>query len=200
MTVWIALLRAVNLGARNKVPMAALRSLLADAGLPGARTHLQSGNVIVNTDISDPAAIIREVVRAHFAVDEPVMIRSLTRLTEIVAANPFPEAAETRPTLLRVIFLDEHPAPERVRHLEERDDARVLDREVYLDYRTHVHGNPLNSAMVARRLGLRGTERNWTTIGQTLKIAQNLISYEETTALADPRDPIAAQGRDAPLA
>jgi uncharacterized protein (DUF1697 family) len=173
MTVWVALLRAVNLGVRNKVPMATLRDRLAEAGLPGARTHLQSGNVIVRSDL-EIAPLIRKVVRAEFGVDEPVMVRSRDRLDEVIAANPFPEAASERPTLMRVIFLDEHPSPERVRRLEEHGDVQVYDREVYIDYRTGVHGNPLNSAMVARRLGLHGTERNWSTIRKIANLAKAL--------------------------
>jgi uncharacterized protein (DUF1697 family) len=171
--VWIALLRAVNLGVRNKVPMADLRERLAEAGLPGARTFLQSGNVVVRSD-REVAPIIHETIRRHYGVDEPVMIRSRDRLTEIIAANPFPQAAAERPTLMRVIFLPGHPSPERAQKLEEHDDARVMDREVYIDYRTGVHGNPLNSAMVARRLALHGTERNWTTITKIQEIAKNI--------------------------
>jgi uncharacterized protein (DUF1697 family) len=163
MTTWIAFLRAVNLGARNKVPMAVLRERLADAGLPGARTHLQSGNVLLRSDV-EIAPIIRDVLRTHFDLDEPVMVRSRDRLREILAANPFPEAAVERPILMRVVFLTEHPSPDRVKRLEEHDDIRVRDREVYIDYRTGVHGNPVNAAMVARRLGLHGTERNWATL------------------------------------
>jgi uncharacterized protein (DUF1697 family) len=173
MTVWIALLRAVNLGVRNKVPMAVLRERLAEAGLPGARTHLQSGNVILRSE-QEIAPIIRAVLRAHFGLDEPVMVRSRDRLREILAANPFPEAAAERPTLMRVIFLAEHPSPDRVKRLEEHDDVRVRDREVYLDYRTGVHGNPLNSAMVARRLGLHGTERNWATLARIAALAETM--------------------------
>jgi len=170
MTVWIALLRAVNLGARNKVPMAALRDRLADAGLPGARTHLQSGNVLLDSD-REVGPIIRDVLRTHFDLDEPVMVRSRDRLREILAANPFREAAAERPTLMRVIFLSEHPSPDRVERLEEHDDIRVLDREVYIDYRTGVHGNPRNAAMVSRRLGLHGTERNWATLTKLEELA-----------------------------
>jgi uncharacterized protein (DUF1697 family) len=169
-TVWIALLRAVNLGVRNKVPMAALRDHLAAAGLRDVRTHLQSGNVIVRSD-AEVGPIIRAVVRDRFGVDEPVMVRSRDRLAEIVAANPFAAEAVERPVMVRVIFLDEHPAPDRVKRLEERDDVRVLDREVYVDYRDRFHGNSLSAAMVARRLGLHGTERNWATITKLLALA-----------------------------
>ena len=170
MTVWIALLRAVNLGVRNRVPMALLRERLAAAGLPGVRTHLQSGNLIVPSAL-DVGPIIRTVVRDVFGVDEPVMVRSRDRLTEIAAANPFAAEAKERPVMVRVIFLDENPAPDRVKRLEERDDVRVLDREVYVDYRDRFHGNSLSAAMVARRLGLHGTERNWATITRILELA-----------------------------
>jgi uncharacterized protein (DUF1697 family) len=171
MTVWIALLRAVNLGARNKVPMASLRERLAAAGLEGARTYLQSGNVIIPGG-EDVGPIIRRVVRDEFGVDEPVMVRSRDRLAEVVAANPFAAEAKERPVMVRVIFLAEHPSPDRVKRLEERDDVRVLDREVYLDYRDRFHGNSLSAAMVARRLGLHGTERNWATITKILDLAK----------------------------
>lgn len=170
MTTWIAFLRAVNLGARNKVPMAALRERLAEAGLPGARTHLQSGNVIVRSEL-EIGPIIGQVLRTHFDLDEPVMVRSRDRLREIMAANPFAEAAAERPILMRVIFLAEHPSPDRVQRLEEHDDIRVRDREVYVDYRTGVHGNPVNAALVARRLGLHGTERNWATLTKVAALA-----------------------------
>jgi uncharacterized protein (DUF1697 family) len=169
MTVWVALLRAVNLGARNKVPMATLRDRLAEAGLPGCRTHLQSGNVVVRSDL-DIGPIIHAVVRDHFGVNEPVMVRSRDRLDEIIAANPFREAAAARPTLMRVIFLAQHPAADRAKILEEHDNVRVQDREVYVDYRDGVNG-PLNSAVVARRLGVQGTERNWATITKLAALA-----------------------------
>jgi uncharacterized protein (DUF1697 family) len=169
-TTWIAFLRAVNLGVRNKVPMAALRASLTAAGLHDVRTHLQSGNVIVRSDL-EVAPIIRAVVRDEFGVDEPVMVRSRDRLAEIAAANPFAAAARERPVMVRVIFLGEHPAPDRVKRLEERDDVRVLDREVYVDYRDRFHGNSLSAAMVARRLGLHGTESNWATITKLLSLA-----------------------------
>ncbi|MBM2617840.1 DUF1697 domain-containing protein [Actinoplanes sp. LDG1-06] len=167
MTVWVALLRAVNLGARNKVPMAALRTALEAAGLPDARTLLQSGNVVVKSDL-DVGPLIRSVLHREFDVDQPVVVRSRDRLSEIIAANPFPEAARERPTMMRVTFLAEHPSPEAARLLETHDDVRLVEREIYIDYRDRVHGNPVNTSMAARRLSQHGTERNWATV---LKLA-----------------------------
>ncbi|XVU23954.1 DUF1697 domain-containing protein [Actinoplanes sp. CA-054009] len=170
MTVWVALLRAVNLGARNKVPMAALRAELETAGLPGARTHLQSGNVLVRSEL-DVGPIIHKVLRERFSLNEPVMVRSRSRLSEIITANPFPAAAASRPTFLRVVFLADRPPAARAKLLDSHDDVRLIDREVYIDYQDRVHGNPVNAAMIARRLGLHGTERNWATITKLAEIA-----------------------------
>ena len=47
MSAWIALLRAVDLGPRNRVGMPALRGLLEDAGYGSVRTCVASGNVLV---------------------------------------------------------------------------------------------------------------------------------------------------------
>src|SRR5215470_13925892 len=44
---WVALLRAVNLGARNKVPMAQLRAALEAEGYENVRTYIASGNVLL---------------------------------------------------------------------------------------------------------------------------------------------------------
>ena len=71
MTTWLALLRGVNLGKHNKVPMAELRPRLTEAGLGNVRTYIQSGNVIVDSDETDPVsvgAIIRSVIEREFGV------------------------------------------------------------------------------------------------------------------------------------
>jgi hypothetical protein len=49
----------------------------------------------------------------------------------------------------------------------------VVGREVYIDYGDRVHGNPHNAAMVARRLSLRGTERNWSTLLKLSEISES---------------------------
>jgi hypothetical protein len=126
MTVWIALLRAVNLGVRIKVPMAALRVHLTAAGFAGVRTHLQSGNVILSSERggAEVAALVRAVLRDEFG---SVLVRSADRLAGIVAANPFAAAAKERPVMVRVIFLpaergDGRPAARPARHRAQLGD------------------------------------------------------------------------------
>ncbi|MCO8270841.1 DUF1697 domain-containing protein [Actinoplanes sp. TRM 88003] len=173
MTVWVALLRAVNLGARNRVPMGELRTRLAEVGLPGARTLLQSGNVVVESEL-DVAALIRSVLRDNFGVDQPVMLRSRDRLDEIIAANPFPAAARDRPTMLRVTFLAELPSAEQVQALESHEDVRLHDHEVYIDYRDQGHGNPIATTTASRQSARNGTERNWSTVLKLAALARSV--------------------------
>ena len=52
---WVALLRGINLGARNKVPMAELRQVFEDAGAQLVRTYIQSGNVLFEQPKPDAA-------------------------------------------------------------------------------------------------------------------------------------------------
>ena len=75
--VFVAFLRAINLGRVNKVPMAALRVALTDAGFEDVTTHLQSGNVILGSGKRSPAAVgtaIEQLVRAEFGVESVVVV------------------------------------------------------------------------------------------------------------------------------
>src|ERR1700761_8675525 len=106
----VLLLRGINVGAHNRVPMAKLREQLAAAGLEGVRTHLQSGNVIVDGDAATASTQLRTTLREDFAVDVPVVARTRAELADVVAANPLASVA-TDPKLYQVTFLSEALEP-----------------------------------------------------------------------------------------
>lgn len=167
----VSLLRAVNLGARNKVPMAALREVLSEAGFERVQTYVASGNVITTSrhrSADRVAARVREVVAELTGLDVPVMVRSPADIDAVLAANPWPRATRERPKLVSVFFLAGVPSPDRVEALHAEDFApetcRVIGRELYVDYGTSVHGSRLTAAFLARRLGVDGTARNWRTV------------------------------------
>jgi uncharacterized protein (DUF1697 family) len=171
MSTWICLLRAINLGARNKVPMPALREALADAGFIDAQTYLQSGNVVLSSRHRTPAAVseaVRDLVRERFDVDQPVVVRTPEQVGVLIEANPFADAAAERPKLLHVVFLAAEPASDAVDrvHTDDltRDVVRILGRDMYVDYGESVHASKLSPAYFSRRLGVDGTARNWRTV------------------------------------
>lgn len=171
MARWVCLLRAVNLGARNKVPMPALREALSEAGFSEVQTYVQSGNIVVVSGHRSSRVVsdtVRRLVRERFDVDQPVVVRTPAQIHRLVASNPFPAAAKQRPKLLHVHFLVAAPEPaavERV-HADEltSDVVRIIGDDMYVDYVDAVHGSKLTPAYFGRRLRVEGTARNWRTV------------------------------------
>lgn len=184
MRTWVCLLRAVNLGARNKVSMPRLRSALAAAGLSDVRTYVQSGNVIVRSALSlgQVSGLVHEVIADEFGVDSTVIVRDVAQLRQVVAANPFAGQADTRPHLVRVIFLAGEPAAERVAVVSAdaslQQVSRVMGEHVYVDYIDGVHGNSRTTSFFERALQVQGTERNWRSVLALNTMTQEGCRYE----------------------
>lgn len=171
MPTWVCLLRAVNLGPHNKVPMAALRKAMEAAGFHDVRTYVQSGNVVARSALQsagEVAEVVAGLVSGQFAVDSPVVVRTGAQLSRAIARNPFPEAARERPRLLHLVFLAETPDAGHVAALQDhelaRDSCRVDGDSLYVDYREGVHGSKMTPQLLARLLGVEGTARNWRTV------------------------------------
>src|SRR5215211_9366876 len=89
--IFVALLRAINLGRVNRVPMGDLRVALTDAGFTEVVTHLQSGNVVLGSTKRSPTAVataVERLVSAEFGVDIDVIVRTAADLAKIAATNP----------------------------------------------------------------------------------------------------------------
>jgi uncharacterized protein (DUF1697 family) len=126
----IALLRAVNLGPRNRVPMPDLRAALEAAGYEDVRTLLASGNVVLTSD-KEPDAVAREMERliaSEFGVDTEVIVRSRDELASAVERNPIAEA-DDQPKRCQVSFLSGEPDASAVERLEAVDVAPEPDPE-----------------------------------------------------------------------
>ena len=88
---WVAFLRAVNLGPDNKVPMAELRTLLADAGYDRVRTYIASGNVLFRSGERSAAKLdaqLERAIEARFGLPVRVVVRSASELARIVERLP----------------------------------------------------------------------------------------------------------------
>ena len=112
MTVWIALLRAVNVGGHNLVAMAALREALTEVGLVGVKTHIQSGNIVFRSDRPrhELAPLIADAIHAGFCFRPPVLVLSVDEVERARDGHPFAQA-KAEPTTLQICFTD-RPLPE----------------------------------------------------------------------------------------
>ena len=170
---WVVLLRAVNLGSRNKVPMARLRALLEDAGYGDVRTYIASGNVLLDGPKSG-AAVARElerIVADEFSVDTTAIVRKPAELAAVVSDHPFGRDTSRS----HVVFLAERPTAKAAKQLAEVDhspDRGVLAGEhVYVQYGAGVQNARLSAARLERLLGVAATHRNWRTVVALAELA-----------------------------
>ena len=172
MTAYVAFLRAVNVGGKNKVPMARLRDALAAAGLEEIATVLQSGNVVFRSRAS--AGCRGEGRRRHdrgdlrppdrggdpvgcgarrSRGDQSVPRRRSPTETRRRSTSPFSRA---RPSAAAVAKLDPDRSPP--------DSFAVSGREIYLSYPDGSGRSRLTLDYLEKTLGVTGTARNWRTV------------------------------------
>jgi uncharacterized protein (DUF1697 family) len=170
-TRYVALLRAVNVGGRNSLPMPALREALAAAGLDDVSTVLQSGNVVFRSGKTEAAVakLVRATIADGFGLDTRALVRSGKELAAIAAKNPFLAGRETRdPKTLHVAFLEKAPTKAATAALDPDrsppDAFAVRGREVYLSYPSGSGRSNLTLAYLEKVLRVEGTARNWRTV------------------------------------
>ena len=171
---WVALLRAVNLGGRNRVPMEELRRVVEAAGSTDVRTYIASGNVVFRHESADRSTLAQTLearVETAFGVKSSVILRTGSELRNVASAEPF--GAGTPPS--HVTFLAADPDPARLRRLEELDVApdqfRVTGPDVFLHYPNGVQGSKLTNALVERVLGVAATNRTARTVARLAEMA-----------------------------
>jgi uncharacterized protein (DUF1697 family) len=171
MTIFIALLRAVNLGGDTQVSMAELRERCTRAGLAQVRTLLQSGNLVFESPARGAGAVERDLnqrLAPTLGAKTEFFVRTLPEWREIVAKNPFPEEAGSDPGHLVVTVLREAPPPAAWRALADaipgREQVRDGGRHAYLVYPDGIGTSKVSATFIERHLGTRGTSRNWNTV------------------------------------
>jgi len=174
---YVALLRGINLGGKNMLPMKDLAAMFSAAGCADVSTYIQSGNVVFNAAAGVaakvPAAIARAIV-ARFGFRVPVVMRSAGELHDVVHANPF-LAAGRSPDILHVAFLADRPSAAAISALDASrsppDELEARGREVYLCLPNGVARSKLTNAYFDKTLATTSTMRNWRTALKLLELA-----------------------------
>ena len=168
------LLRGINVGARGpRVAMADLRQFALDLGFTAPRTLLQSGNLVMDgaqTGEGDEGLERRleaEAVR-RLGVTVDFIVRTDMAWRAAIAANPFVQAAEADPSHLVIFFLKAPPAAGAVEALRDaivgREAVHLEGSQAYFVYPDGIGDSRLTNTVIERRLGVRGTGRNWNTV------------------------------------
>ncbi|HET7711063.1 MAG TPA: DUF1697 domain-containing protein [Thermoanaerobaculia bacterium] len=171
METCVALIRGINVGGRNLISMSALREAVEGAGVIAPRTLLQSGNLVFRTasrDLAELEAVLEEVTEARFGIRPDFCIRSADAWTRIVAANPFPAVAADSPDRLLVMFMKRPVAARAVEELRAAiigpESLKEVGGEFYITYPDGIVRSKLTGQFIEKRVGVRGTARNWNTV------------------------------------
>ena len=171
----VALLRGVNVGGKNKLPMADLRDIFTAAACAAVQTYIQSGNVVFEAaqDLAERVPeIVTRAIRRRFGYETAVVMRSSEELRRVVGSNPFDTSGD--PRFLQVAFLEDTPGAEAASRLDPQrsppDAFAVRGRHVHLHYPNGVARSKLTNEYLAAQLQTASTMRNWRTVLSLLKM------------------------------
>jgi uncharacterized protein (DUF1697 family) len=169
-TAFVALLRAVNVGGTGKLPMSDLKKFCETLGFDSVRTYIASGNVVFASRKSEAAIKIALEQRLEDYAGKPVgvLVRTATEMAQVLADNPFPDAAPNRTV---AIFLDRAPPADPLAAVRGRNDEQIGlgRREIYIHY-----GAGMAKSKLVVPAAKTGTARNINTVAALAKMAAGL--------------------------
>lgn len=167
----LVLLRGINVGGHNKLPMADLRALATALGYGDPRTYIQSGNLLIRT--AQPPEVVQATLQAALAdrlgVQAPVVVRQAAQWQACLATAPFPDARAERPKLLHLCLAQAPLAEGCLDDLVARAQggerlAPAGPRAFWIDYAGGVGRSKLTPKALDRAAGSPVTARNWRTV------------------------------------
>jgi uncharacterized protein (DUF1697 family) len=178
MKTWIALLRGINVGGKNKLPMKELVAAMSALGLSEVNTYIQSGNVVFRGPDKKAQALADEIgaaILSKFGFEPQVMVIGAQELAAAASANPFPEAAtEADGKTLHLFFLAQPPARverDRIEAIRRQSERWQQKGAAFYLHAPEGFGDSKLAAQIEKILGVPATARNWRTVGALLEMA-----------------------------
>ncbi len=177
MKTWIVLLKGINVGGRNKLPMKELTSELQSLGFVDVKTYIQSGNVVFRSHLSgsEIATVIGARIGDKFGFQPHLIIFSREELLIAARDNPFADVSgDEEGKLIHFFFLSEAPTKvdferlERYRKSSER--CQVINRVCYL-HTPEGFGDSKLASQVEKVSGVVATARNLRTVQALLYLS-----------------------------
>ena len=185
-SIYIALLRGINVGGKNVIKMADLKRVFEKIKLYEVKTYIQSGNVLFKSDEieEDLRNKIEHEIEVFFGFPVKVILRTLEELEVIVLNCPFSKEkileaeSSSEKESLYVALLPHAPLKEKLDYLNsyrsESEDYRVVGREVYLLFHNSIHNSKLANNI--QKLDISVTVRNWKTINKLFMLGKDMES------------------------
>ena len=164
MLSFVALLRGINLGAKNKVDMKSLKALFEKMDYEDVRTYIQTGNVIFDNTNYDVLQLQIALLETY-GFDIPVVIRSKEELEEI----------QQHPIFLKeqvyVMFLEKEVSDKQLTILKNLVDDEFFvsnRRNIIINLSKTYHQTKFTNTFFEKKLGMTSTARNQNTVNKIL--------------------------------
>jgi uncharacterized protein (DUF1697 family) len=171
----VALLRGINVGGKNMLPMKELAAMFVNAGCGDVTTYIQSGNVVFSAPdkvVAGLGDVIAKQVEERFGLRVPMVLRTSAEIDAVIRGNPFLKAGAGE-EMLHVCFLADRLGKDLVAGLDAGrsapDTFAVVGREIYMQLVNGVARTKLTNAYFDSKLKTVSTVRNWRTV---LKLAE----------------------------
>ena len=166
----VALLRGINVGGHNALPMAELRSTCAGLGWRDVRTYIQSGNVVFRADAGAARLEhdLEQALERRFGLRVPVLVRAAAAWPDYVRGNPFPEESREEGNRVMLALSRAPLLPDAVDRLRERAaDGERIERvgdALWIHFPAGSGRSKLSPGLLDRLAGSPVTTRNWRTV------------------------------------
>ncbi len=170
MTAYVVLLRGINVGGNKRMKMGDLRDALTAAGIDDARTLLQSGNVVVDSNADTVALvdIVETTIQSTFGFQSTVIVRTADEFRELLADHPFTAEQIEDGRFAHVGFCRDEPDRDGFETLQDAHEgsaeARLVGREIFVYYPDGSGRSKLTNTVVEKHLATPITSRNWNTV------------------------------------
>lgn len=179
MTIYIALLRGINVSGHNKIKMVELKQLFIDLGFNEVTTYIQSGNVIFQSEelaTNKIEQIIIEAIEKKFGYSIKVLVLTKNDLKTIFESNPFIQRENIDITKLHVTILKTKPETEGIESIENLivtsdDEFKILNKSVFLYCPNGAGNTKLTINLFEKKLKTVATSRNWKTITKLVELS-----------------------------
>ncbi len=175
MQIYVALLRAVNVGGTGKLPMADLKAMCESLGFAHVRTYIASGNVVFTSAHSEASikTKLEKTLLAYAGKPVGVLVRTAAEIARVAANNPFAAAPGNR---VVAIFLSEPPTKDSVENVTGLKEEKLAlgppgAREIYVFY-----GDGMADSTLKISAAKFGTARNMNTVAKLVGLCADNTS------------------------
>jgi len=158
---------------KNILPMAELRELLAKLKFENVQTYIQSGNIVLNSDLSKEDVIegVKKGIGTKFGYDVPVLARTIDEWEKAIENNPYPTGNHK---IVSFTFLNVAPTETSIAVNITNDDVYTMVNDMVYMYCPDGFGRTkLTNNLFEKKLKVTATSRNFRTTMKLLEMAKN---------------------------